>query len=277
MNEIFYVDLYFFVNFLFAALCLFAVEKIQGTYTPLLRIVSSALLFGVFAVLLEWLSLPQIWTVCAVLFTTVPLCALAFPPRSTRLLLRTTLFYFLTQFFFGGLLSGCYALFGVAASDRKITWALLFVFPVFLFVCILFFGVSRRRFQAKTQHVCLIFNGFHCHASALLDSGNLLRHPKYGISVALIGTEAADFFFRDRALCSLRRQNCKSEDAVKISTPTGEKFLYGFVAEQSYILVHGKKRKLEPFFLAFDPDSPNFSGCDLIIAPAILPLFRRSE
>ncbi len=271
MNEIFYIDIYFFLNAALDAVCFFAVSRILPQHIRLLRLLTASALGGLCAAITALYPIDNI--TIALLFFAMSLfsTALVFVPHSLPHFMRCYALFLLSLFLLGGALCAIGTLLGISVSSQKFELWYTLVVAVLLGGIVLLFVLAQRRFRRNIQDVCLVIDGKFCYASALVDSGNLLIHPESGLSVALITEEAARFFFtpeRAKALDEAQDENNK----ITLITPAGQKNLYGFIAEEAYVYRGGKRKRIQPFFLALDRSCHNYGGCDLIISPSVLPL-----
>lgn len=268
MQEILYIDLYFFTNVLFDALCIVCTARILPRPLHFSRLILSALLGGLYAV-------------CGALFLSPALCALfffpavaltvlvAFRPASRSAFLRSFLFYLLSLSLCGGLFQALQALLGITLSDARAFPLGLFALLLTLFGSCTFLVAVRRRCLRPAARLCLFYRMRPIHCYGLVDTGNLLVHAQSGLPVVLIGSEAARRHFPSESFLPTAGAADPAASLV-IRTPAGSRVLYGFVLREAYLLEGGKKRALPPFFLAHDPLTRDYSGCELLLSPDAL-------
>ncbi len=264
MQEIFYLDLYFLINFSLDALAFFTASRILPKPIRLTRLLSASAL-GAFSACLTELFIPFALFDALLGMTSLILgCFLLFKPHNLNDFLRSIFFSLFSLILLGGSVSALQSLAGIASTKQKIGPFTLLFFGLIGGICIAFGRTTKQRFSKTIQNLCMRVDKAYCYATALVDSGNLLIHPRTGLSVALISYEAANFLFHDL----IRTQ---TQDSIELSTPAGHATFFGFIVEESYIQSCGKKRKTDPFFLAIDRNTRHFGGCDMLISPSILP------
>lgn len=262
MEPIFYLDLYFFINFSLDALGFFIASRILLRPIRLLRFLGAAFVGASYACIAEIipLSLP-IQTFLSLL--TLFLCVLLlFPPRGRRDFFRSLLYTALSLALLGGGLIALQSLLGTDTEKQSLNAVSVLLLCTVSFGVIVYCKRIQNRFSRAVRTICMHLNHTACHATALIDSGNLLIHPRTGYSAALISQEAADALFGN---------TLTPNETILIATPAGTAELKGFVVTETYIRIKSKPYQLQPFFLAIDPNSKHFGGCDMLISPTILP------
>ena len=268
MQEIFYLDVYFLINFSLDALAFFTASRILPKPICVKKLIFASALGGISACLTElFIPLTFFGAITNILFLFLG-CFLLFSPRNVGDFFRSSLFTLLSAILIGGSISALQSLSGIASADQKIDSFTLIFLAVAIFFCIFYGRATKRRFSKTIQNLCMHVDQTYCYATALVDSGNLLIHTKTGLSVAIISADAAEFLFHGQI-------QTKASDHVELSTPAGNATLYGFIVEESYIQSCGKKQKNAPFFLAIDTNTRHFGGCDMLISPTILPANRK--
>ena len=128
-----------------------------------------------------------------------------------------------------------------------------------VFLCALLILVKivadRRAKKPKNAVLSVTFRGKSVKLKALRDSGNLLKDPMSGRSVAVISSRAAN-----KLSLSVSTIDIAHVRIIPVKSVGYTGMLYGFIPDLAF--VDGKKLKL---CVAIDQKSPDFSGYDAII------------
>ena len=259
MQEVLFIDAYFLINLALDFLALYLTSRLKARNVPFHSLILSSIICASFSILEILIPLYSFYKIFLFIFFISIACLLAFKPPTITDLLSITINFFLTLVLLGGSIHAIQSLGGTMVQSQTVDWiTVLFIFALAP-ISFLYLSTANRRTKQKYQNLCIIIN-----ASALIDTGNLLRHPTSGDSVALIGLEAAAHLFsKIDSPPELNEQIC-------IQTPAGRTQLFGFFCYESYVRKRGKQKRIKPFFLALDPHTKNFGGCDLLISPYIL-------
>ena len=128
-----------------------------------------------------------------------------------------------------------------------------------IFLCALLIAVKliadRRAKKPKNAILSVTYKGKSARLKALRDSGNMLRDPLSGRSVAVISASAAQ-----KLSVSADTINVSHVRIIPVKSVGYTGMLYGFLPDLAF--VDGKKLKL---CVAIDQKSSDFSGYDAII------------
>ena len=261
--EIFYADLYFAENAALCALGLFVTSRVLPRPLTLWRLIVSALLGGICALFIALFPLGVLWRLLF-FFSSLGLSVyIAFPARGWRRFLKESALFFVCLILLGGTVNALSALAGLSDGESG---ALIWLIALLLFWVGggLFFALAARRMETKTVVIAFPIGKKCRRFSALADSGNLAVHPQSGLPVVLMSRDAHAVFSRGGG-----EANAVWE-CVRIRTAAGEKILSGIRIRDAALLHGHRTRKLDPFFLAPDPDSRDFGGCDLLFPTTLL-------
>lgn len=234
-----YIEYAFLENFFFDGTLLTLALFASKTKIRYWRILLSACIGAVFAILFPLLRLPDFFGAIFKITVGFLLCMLAFGRLKTKKewgrYALTSVFFFCLSFGFGGTLLGIYGQFG-EISYRMPSVAVVFGFAVLSgFAVLLIRKLYARRTIFQNVYPCKIRNGEKCiQAQGFLDSGNLAM--KDGVPVCFLSPELIfDLFFTGG-----EGQVC---DEMQITTLAGVKTVSLYKAE---LEVEG--RKIQVYF-----------------------------
>lgn len=265
MTEIIYVDLYFFYNAAADALCLFAVSRLLPCRLRLSRLLAASALGGVYAVLLALFPLGGVLLPLSFFGASLLCTRLCFPKSGHRGLLSAYLLFLLTLFLLGGALTALQSL----LSDSPIAESPLLLgalFVLLLLPALLFYLLClRRRFDTKIVQVDLSLRSCTLALCALVDSGNLLRHPESQCPVVLCALSALTEAHRAQLV-----PDAQALQDIELTTAAGTRRLYGQIVQGAHCRRNGRSVCLPDFFLALDPDTRAYGGCELLLPTSLL-------
>lgn len=249
--KILYVDVYFFINFTVDLLCLFFAAKIMHLHTKLKRVIISAALLSLYAVITATFEL---YGLGFLLSATVLFISVLITAEKTSILRRIkfALLFLIFQILFGGVVYFAFCFLdrvfekidfggGTEVNRKLLILSVLILFTVsVLKIIILIFKDVRSE---KSVPVYMEFQGKEHSFEALVDSGNLAVDPLDATPVMLIKEELFKRIFgigKNELLKfdTLSFEIRKRIRTVPIKTVSGKKLLYGIKSD-----VHIKTEK----------------------------------
>lgn len=198
MSQVIYVDVLFAVNMLLTYLLLTASVKILRLPQSGLRLLSGALLGGVYSMLIFAPELGVMLSTVVKLFTSITIVCAGMRPRSFRKLLKCTLCFFAVSFAFAGIMyfietqfspplltmrNGTVYLglnFITVSACAAVSYALVMLFNKYL---------SKNAPQNRIYEVGISVGGLAVSELALLDTGNTLTDAVSGNPVIVVTEE----------------------------------------------------------------------------------------
>lgn len=195
-----YVDLLFFLNAGMDALCLCLTAKLLHRPLSLPRLLASAALGGVYAVISLFLTVGPTAALCIDLSVCLLMCAIALGQRRNPLgLLPGSVAFLVLSMVMGGIMTALYHLLGrlnlpVLTDNDSGDGISAFLFVALAIVgSLITLGGGRffRRSAATTAcRVTVTLDGRSITLDGMVDSGNLLRDPIGGRPVMVVDTHA---------------------------------------------------------------------------------------
>lgn len=198
MTQIIYVDVLFAVNMLLTYLLLAASVKILRLPQSGLRLLSGALLGGVYSMLIFAPPLGFILNTVIKLFTSITIVCAGMKPRSFRKLLKCTVCFFSVSFSFAGIMYFIENLFAPPLLTLKngtvyigINFITVIICAVVSYCAVLLINhfISKRAPQDKIFEVSIKICGLEVTELALLDTGNTLTDAVSGYPVIVVTEE----------------------------------------------------------------------------------------
>ena len=281
--RIFYIDIYFLINFTVDLLALYFATLFFRIPARLLRLCLSAGVGALTACALILLSEKSILS----LLLAVPSLFLMLYIAAGRVRLFRFLRFALGFLFLELLLGGTvYFLYGAlerlfdrlkietnyGAENRKL---LLFAVLVLLGVGALHL-VSAALASARGEHICEVsFSLFErqIRVCALVDSGNLLRDPFDGTAVMLWKAEEASAFlppalFDSRRIAE-RREGKSHLRLIPVRRGDQTRMLCGYRAEHAEVEIE-KRRESVKLVIAIDEEDGTYGGYGALLPSAVL-------
>ena len=240
-----YIEYAFLENFLFDGALLTLALFATKTKIKWWRILFSACVGAVFAILFPLLRLPKLLGTFLKIAVGFLLCMLAFGRLKTKKewgrYALTSIFFFCLSFGFGGTLLGVYGQFGESAY-RMPSVAVFIGFVALAGVAILLIRkLYARRAVFQSVYSCKIYNGEkQIQTQGFLDSGNLAR--KNDLPVCFASPDLIYELFGEEIITKEAGQVC---DEMQITTLAGEKTVPLYKGQ---IEIEG--RKIQVYFAA---------------------------
>lgn len=235
-----YIEYAFLENFLLDGVLLSLALVAAKAPLRWWRLVLSASLGGVFAVVFPLLRLPAFLLTLLKISVGFLLCLLAFGRIKTKKdgsrYAFTSLFFFLFTFSFGGAITGVF--------DRVSPVALLIGFAVLSLISLFLIGklYAKRALNGFLYDCRILYKQRSVAVSGFLDSGN--RAQKYGVPVCFVSPELIYDLFSEE-IFENGGQVC---DELSVSTLNGEKKYPLYKGDIEIVTKEGVHKKREVYF-----------------------------
>lgn len=287
MTQVIYGDVYFLVNFTMDYLALALVGRLTHRASSLPRILLSAALGGLYALLALFLP-PYVEAPLTLLFPFL-MAAVAFGIGTWGKVLKNGFLLFVVSFAMGGVMTAVYYLVGKYLTAKGIyvngsletvysdlpLWVMGLVALVAAGIAAVWTKLSQKAMATRTASIILGEGGREIALSALCDSGNLLEEPLGHLPVIVVGKEAMlsllppslspAFFSKDLNLDRVSPRHMTKMRFIPVTTVGHEGLLRGYIPD--YVTVNGEKKKA---CVAFDGETVDFDGFQAIIPPGLL-------
>lgn len=200
MEYVWYIDIFFLVNFGMDFLLLKLLGKLLIIPTTLRRLAASSALGAggscLAFFLRYWLLIPWTWLVDPV--TVILMLEIAFRPKTVRGLGKTACFFYLEAFCIGGIMEAMYhhtgGGFGILRMIRGEWMESLPLLTGIFGACAGWFGLQflwrnltqLRKERRYLYEICLYRGEKRIKTTGYLDSGNCLREPDTGLPVHIV-------------------------------------------------------------------------------------------
>lgn len=270
MDEILYLDLYFFTNFFMDLVSLavtsFAVSEKIGFF----RMVLFSVFGAVFSCALTLFQTGPFFSFFLSLLVLPPLLFFAFGKRRGKRFFRIGLFYFVASLFLGG---AAEALSYYMGRNKSLT------FGVFLGITFLALGIFQlfcrnlnKKLETAVVSLAIRFSGRSECFFGLVDSGLLLRDPEKGMPVLILKAEYALPLLTSEELERVR-EGGEGTVPIPMKTASGTGVLYAFRPDGVRILRKGQKKERKEkrdVLVALDFTSGGFGGCPCLVPLSVL-------
>ncbi len=232
-----YVDVLITLNILVNYFLLLAVRKITRSPVSRWRIALGSIVGGASSLLIFVENLGMIMTLLKLL-TALLMAVVTFGIKDVKSTLKKLFWLFSLSFIFGGLMLAVYIFFdtdillysnGIVYFDIDITF--LVVCSVFSYIVISIIAkfTDKKAPKSKEYYTTIQYNGKTYSATALMDSGNMLREPFSNLPVIMVEKSVFNSF------------NILPEKTllIPISTVNGESLVKAF--KPDFVEFKGKK------------------------------------
>ena len=220
-----YADLLFLINTGMDGLCLILTGRLLHRKTALWRVLLSAAVGGIYAVLSLFPTMSHPISLLLDLGVCFLMCAIVFCGRNTggiRRYLLSVLIFFLLSMALGGVMTALYSLWNRLGFTELLpkekeglgTW--LFTVLALLGGSITLWGgrLFRRTASVRECTVTVELNGRTASLQGLVDTGNLLRDPMGGRPVICVRQDKLNTILSETLRCAL-------EDPTSMTALTG--------------------------------------------------------
>ncbi len=253
-----YVDILFFINFIFDYLLLWMTGLLCRRKTGTLRLLTAAFLGALYSVIMFFIPITFLYTLPFKLLIGILMVAVAFRPQRFRLLVQyACIFYLVSTLLSGAALSFFYfsdstSTFGAVTRNGTLyinipTYQLLLLaFATMPVIKIAFY--CGRKMLSKSQSITpltIMYQGKSLKLRGFYDSGNLLQDTLTEKSVIITEWHRAKHLFPD----------CEHPEDVKDLTPipfhtlTEDGLLYAFLPDAIYIQKKHAKKQTETVYI----------------------------
>lgn len=271
MDEVFYVDAYFFLNFCMDGISLVLAAWILAERTKLRRVLFGAAFGGLGATLLFFLPASPLWRLAALFVLFPAQIFITFGKKRRRRFLSLMLFVVASSLFLGGAAEAIYDYALPRSAAHRVT---LGVFLVVVFLgagCFALFGRGMdRRMKSRVVNLSVFYRDRRVDLCGLVDSGSFLREPTTLFPVIILKAPWA------KTLCDqeewralMTGESNEGLFAIPVQSAGGNRMLFGF-HPQEVRLYSGKGKKaarIKDVIVALDFSSGGFAGC-----PCLVPL-----
>ena len=288
MEQTVYADLYFMINFSMDFLCLFLAAKMLSFKLNIFRMLLSAALGGVYAVLALFLSVGRVGAVVIDMAVCTLLCLVAFAKRKRwRESFMFIPVYIAVSMVLGGFMTALFNLFNrldfplpEGDGDGMSIW-LFAILAVLGGVSVLLGGrFFARKGSRKNADVTVTYKGKSVSVRALCDSGNLLRDPVSQAPCIVVDTAFLKGVIPDEvlgfsakrdfsALGGLCQENVARVRIVPAKTATGEGLLVAFRVD-SVDVDSGKGKRSADALIVASKLGNTADGSHALIPPELL-------
>ncbi len=238
-----YLDVYFFVNLALDYISFYVALSVFSLNFSFRRVFLSSLLGSVFSLVM--LFSPRVLSITLLAPTALILCYIA----SRRLDLRVFFFFFITEIFFGGVITS------LGESIAALVPALLCALPVYLALQ----RRAKKSLDCIPLHARVSVSGEEFVLNLFIDSGNLALDPETKRRVIFIGTRAWKSFLS-------RGVYPRQWYSLSIRGASGKSVMRAFVPDK--IEFDRNEYNKESFLVLPSPLCHDFAGFDGI-APMI--------
>ena len=286
MHTVIYGDVLFLLNFSIDFLVLLLVGCFLHFPRKPLRLLSAALLGGVYAVLSLLPALPPTLALALDFLVACLLCAVAYAPMGGFSFLKLISMFYAVSLLLGGTVSALYSVLfdffqtagGVVTSDEKAR--IFMLYAVIGGTMIFLFGrMFSRRSGLKSVILEIGEGGRTLQVNGLLDSGNFLRDPASGRPVILLLEKHAYQIFPSGIKDAFSAGGAELAPEIKRRTRLifahgmgGDRVLTGYVPQslRMYPEERPKDAKNVEAVIAIDErEEGDFAGCGAIV-PEVL-------
>ncbi len=244
-----YVDVLFFVNFIFDYLLLWMTGLLCHRNTSFFRLLLAAAFGALYATLMFFLPVPFLYTLPCKLLAGTLMVVLAFRPRRFRILVQYTCIFYIVSTFLGGAACGIFyfsdsdtldAVFRNGSVYINIpTYQLLLLALVCMPIVRIAFACGRKILQnnKKITELCIEYQGKTLRLRGFYDSGNFLQDEISGKSVIIAEWHRANHLF---PACK-HPEDVEGLIPIPFHTLTENGLLYAFLPDAIYIQKYHKK------------------------------------
>lgn len=257
MKQIFYVDIYMFLNFVLHLFFLMTTAFFRQKCQKLLRMVLAAFLTAVVAVLLPFLCFRHPYLEKVLL---VPeqllLLRLGFRFEGIKTFLKDFCVLVFIAFCSGGFMTALFHFFQGIITKSSIVWiflALIFMCLAFVLLRMELLANMNLNWKKDIYHVRIMFRKESLEAKALYDTGNRLISPYTGENVVIIS----------KALAQHLKLETEGIQLIPYHTVGGNGLLQAFRVDSLEILE--KKEKKEHVLVAVSDSIGEASGFQVIV------------
>ena len=277
MNEIFYADLYFLINFLMDLVSLAVGALSASRKVSFTRLCLAAALGAGSSTVLALISAGR-WLTFFLSFgffgLMVGVCFGFYPLHRWA---KPALFSLAGALFLGGTAEALSYYLQPKGSAARLG------FPVLLGVVLLGLGMFslwgrhiRRKLETAVVSLSISFCGRCEHYFGLVDSGLLIRDPDAGRPVLLLKAEYAEPLLPREFIRRMELGELSGEEklvCVPIRSVGGNRDLFAFLPERVQVVTAGKKRKTrveKDVLVALDFSKGGYGGCPCLVPLSVL-------
>ena len=277
MNEIFYVDLYFFTNFLMDLVSLAVGALSASRKVTLARLSLSAAVGGAFSTVLAFLSLQPLLSLALSMVAFALMIGICFGFYPVSKWGKPALFSFAGAVFLGGAAEVFSYYLLPRGSAARLGFAVLLGSVLVGFGMYSLWGKHlRRKLETAVVSLSISFCGRCEHYFGLVDSGLLLRDPDEGRPVLLLKAEYAAPLLPQEFIRRMELGETEGEEklvSVPVRSVGGRSELFAFLPERVQVVSAGnrqKKRREGEVLVALDFSGGGYGGCPCLVPLAVL-------